>query len=62
SGYDFTASLALEGQHFVGLALDDDNQDALTVMRIGTWVEQVLDEVNGAGLQGTAARMVAVAG
>ena len=62
SGYDFTASLALEGQHFVGLALDDDNQDALTVMRIGTWVEQVLDEVHGPSSPGSAARMLAVTG
>lgn len=61
-GYDFTASLALEGRHFVGLALDDDNQALLTPARIGTWVQQVLDEMTGIGAPETAALAALVPG
>lgn len=48
SGYDFTGSLALEGDQFMGLALDDDNQSALTLARIGAWATLVLDEITPA--------------
>lgn len=41
AGYDFAASLAVEGEWFVGLALDDENAPELTNGRIAQWVEQV---------------------
>ena len=62
AGYSFSASLALEGQSFVGLALDDDNQDELTVARIGEWVGRVVDELAGAASPATAVPRVAVPG
>lgn len=45
-GYEFEASKALvdEGRYFVGLALDETNQYALTDARLGAWLPQVLDE------------------
>ncbi|MBN1650779.1 MAG: flavodoxin [Bacteroidales bacterium] len=43
-GYDFTDSLAVEGDHFVGLALDLDQQDELTEERIQAWVKQIKKE------------------
>lgn len=43
-GYDFTDSLALEGNKFVGLALDEDQQDELTEERIKNWVKQIKEE------------------
>lgn len=44
-GYEFSASKALnESQsHFVGLALDDENQYDLTDDRLADWLTQVLD-------------------
>lgn len=46
-GYEFTASKALteDGSHFVGLALDDENQFEQTDQRINQWVDQLLDEL-----------------
>lgn len=44
SGYDFTASLAQEGDFFIGLGIDDYNQEALTDGRIREWLEQVFLE------------------
>ncbi|MDE1460550.1 flavodoxin [Spartinivicinus poritis] len=46
SGYDFEASKALteDGQHFVGLALDEDQQFELTDERIADWLELVKDD------------------
>ncbi len=44
TGYDFHASLAVEGDHFVGLALDDTNAPNLTTSRIAQWVQQVAVE------------------
>ncbi|GGO68539.1 flavodoxin FldB [Bowmanella pacifica] len=46
-GYEFTASKALteDGSHFVGLALDDENQFDQTDQRISQWVDQLLDEL-----------------
>lgn len=43
-GYSFEASRALtdDSQHFVGLALDDENQFELSEARIDTWCRQVL--------------------
>ena len=43
-GYEHTDSDALEGDHFIGLALDEDNQPELTNERIDLWLEQVCKE------------------
>lgn len=45
SGYEFTASKALNESktHFVGLALDDENQYDLTDARLAEWLTQVLE-------------------
>lgn len=43
-GYDFTDSNAVEGDHFVGLALDLDQQDELTYERVQAWVKQIKKE------------------
>lgn len=40
-GYTFEASDAVEGDKFVGLALDNDNHEDLTENRINTWIEQI---------------------
>ncbi len=40
-GYDFAESAAVEDGHFVGLVLDQENQDELTPQRVAAWVEQV---------------------
>lgn len=40
-GYEFNASLALEGDRFVGLALDQDNQYDQTDERLATWLEEI---------------------
>lgn len=44
TGYTFAASLAVEGDHFVGLALDDITAPHLTEARITQWVQQVAAE------------------
>lgn len=44
AGYDHMASAALDGDHFVGLPLDQENQAELTEERIQIWVDQVLRE------------------
>jgi len=41
AGYSFDSSRALEGDHFVGLALDEDNQGSLTESRIKEWVHSL---------------------
>jgi flavodoxin I len=43
-GYDFEISLAVKGNRFVGLAIDDTNQPELTDLRISNWVEQLKNE------------------
>lgn len=45
-GYQFEESKALtkDRTHFVGLALDDENQFNLTGQRVATWTRQVLQE------------------
>jgi flavodoxin II len=45
-GYEFSASKALteNKEHFVGLALDEDNQYDLSENRINQWCEQILEE------------------
>ncbi len=46
-GYQFAASKALteDHSHFVGLALDEDNQYQLSDQRITQWSEQILAEI-----------------
>lgn len=43
-GYEFEASQALNGEYFLGLALDEDHQPELTEERIQAWVRQLLGE------------------
>lgn len=45
-GYDFTSSMALtaDHSHFVGLALDEENEFELSEQRIQNWCEQLLGE------------------
>ena len=41
AGYDFKTSLAVVDDSFVGLALDLDNQSALTEERLDAWLKQI---------------------
>jgi flavodoxin I len=43
-GYDFTDSNAVKDDYFVGLALDEDQQDELSEERIQAWVKQIKEE------------------
>lgn len=45
-GYDFEDSLGLtlDGNAFMGLALDEDNQSDLTPDRLRRWIDQVINE------------------
>jgi flavodoxin I len=43
-GYDYVESKAVRNGKFVGLALDEDNQDYLTDDRIEKWVEMIKAE------------------
>lgn len=43
-GYDFTGSMSLEGDNFLGLALDEDQQPELTEERVTKWVAQIKQE------------------
>ncbi|MDW6019684.1 flavodoxin [Vibrio plantisponsor] len=45
-GYEFNASNAVDGDDFVGLVLDKDNQASMTEQRIAGWVEQISAEMN----------------
>ena len=40
-GYDFDESKAVQDGEFVGLAIDEDNQDDLTEQRVTQWCEQI---------------------
>jgi len=44
TGYTFTQSWAVEEGHFIGLALDEDNQPGLSARRVAAWVEQLRSE------------------
>jgi len=44
SGYEFNSSTALDGDEFVGLALDLDNQSALTEERLTQWLAIIKPE------------------
>ena len=43
-GYEFDESLALEGEEFLGLALDYDNQDFMSEERIKNWTALIQGE------------------
>ena len=40
-GYDFESSNSVINDKFVGLAIDEDNQDDLTKERLESWVKQI---------------------
>ena len=42
--YEFDASLALDGDEFLGLGLDNDNEEELTEERLIIWAELIKDE------------------
>ncbi len=43
-GYEFDSSLALDGDEFLGLGLDNDNEEELTEERLIIWAELIKDE------------------
>jgi len=43
-GYEFRASWAVEEGRFIGLVLDEDNQQAQTAERLAAWSRQILRE------------------
>lgn len=43
--YEFTESRAVVESMFIGLALDEDNQEDLTEERIQSWVEKLQSEI-----------------
>jgi len=45
-GYVFRESIGVEDNKFIGLALDEDNQQYHSHDRIKAWVEQVSEEIN----------------
>ena len=44
-GYTFQSSAAVEGDHFLGLALDQINQPLLSEDRIQRWLSQILPQL-----------------
>jgi len=44
SGYEFEHSRALRGDHFIGLAIDFENQGTKNKARVASWVEQLKKE------------------
>lgn len=48
-GYDFIDSDAVQGEHFLGLAIDQHNQAALTEERLTAWLAQITPALVGAG-------------
>jgi flavodoxin len=42
--YAYTSSAAVDGDYFLGLPLDVENQDQLTEQRLATWVSQLQEE------------------
>ena len=44
-GYEYTDSKSLEGDYFIGLALDDDQQHELSNERIDKWVRGIKAEL-----------------
>ena len=45
AGYEFTASQAVDGDEFLGLALDQHHQPLLTEARIDAWLSQIRPEL-----------------
>lgn len=45
AGYDFSASKAVDGDDFLGLAIDQHHQPLLTEQRIDTWLNQIRPEL-----------------
>ncbi|PKO87171.1 MAG: flavodoxin [Betaproteobacteria bacterium HGW-Betaproteobacteria-12] len=45
AGYDFAASAAVDGDDFLGLAIDQHHQPLLTEQRLDTWLEQIKPEL-----------------
>jgi len=45
AGYEFTASQAVDGDEFLGLAIDQHHQGLLTEERIDTWLNQIRPEL-----------------
>lgn len=45
AGYEFNASQAVDGDRFLGLALDQINQPALTEERLDAWLAQIRPEL-----------------
>ena len=45
SGYQFNSSAALDGDEFVGLVLDLDNQSNLTDERLSQWLDSIKPEL-----------------
>ena len=43
-GYEFDASVGLDGDEFLGLGLDNDNQEEETEERLIIWAELIRDE------------------
>ncbi|RXJ99548.1 flavodoxin [Arcobacter sp. CECT 8986] len=44
-GYDFEESTAVKDDKFVGLVIDEDNQDDLTDERIDNWTDEIRSEI-----------------
>ena len=45
AGYEFTASKAVDGNHFLGLPLDQINQPILTEERLDAWLAKIKPEL-----------------
>lgn len=45
AGYEFAGSLALDGDDFLGLALDQINQPVFTEQRLDSWLAQIQPEL-----------------
>jgi flavodoxin I len=45
AGYEFAASLAVDGEDFLGLAIDQINQPIFTEERLDTWLAQIQPEL-----------------
>src|SRR6185369_5748308 len=45
AGYEFAASQAVDGEHFLGLAIDQINQPLLTDERVDSWLAQIRPEL-----------------
>ena len=45
-GYDFSGSTAVRDEEFVGLGVDQDNQNELTYERVSQWIELITPYFN----------------